>query len=156
MNEELDTKRKPINREEAFDALEKINGLVYVHVVFAGGNDEGGPESIEKIDAEGKTMGLMESKYMYCGKAYDLDENGEKIFDNYEGRPQPRTRPLTEAEWEEHLLCDALEEPVFAEHDSFAVDYYVNGMVIWSVQERKVRLAETLTVESYEHENREI
>lgn len=104
------SKVKGMTRPEVFAAL-LSRGASRAVVEFSGGNDEGGPDSITLLDGEEEIAKLQ---------AWWSD--GDTV---------------TEAGAE---LADALCDPIFEEHGTFAGDFDVTGEVIWDAETHTVQM----------------
>lgn len=106
-----------MTRDEAFRELSR-RGAVTARVGFSGGNDEGGAESIDLLDAEGKSIGSLDPyQYEDTPDSQLADALAKPVEDTYGGFAgdfevsgtvtwDVRTRKVTmaksETEWVEH------------------------------------------------------
>ena len=125
-------------RPEVFRRLAEA-GAARAEVHFSGGNDEGGVDSIEFLDADGTVILQLEEYY------------AEQVYDRERNRYVEK-RPPTDQE----LLVTALCEPVYNKYHGFAGEFYVSGKIIWSVAEQRVTMDAQETVDAYEDIDEEL
>lgn len=110
-----------MSRDAVFAAL-KAKGASKVEVHYGGGNDEGGVHDIYLYDAAGKKIGEMQEYY-----------GGTSIWDEATKTYKPAEPPS-----DEQRLSETLCAPVYDKYGGFAGDFYVDGIVTWDVENRKV------------------
>ncbi len=117
---ETESSTMSMSRTEVFAALASLGADVAV-VLFSGGNDEGGPDSITLYRGEEELYALP-----------TWHGGGELV-----AGADPE-------------LPDALSEPVFDAYGSFAGDFDVCGEVIWELKGEKVKIVKNERAD-YEH-----
>jgi hypothetical protein len=127
------------DREAVFRKLESRN-IARVEVFYGGGDDEGGVHDILLYDAKGNKVGQMQEFY----GNYKTWNNKTNTWDE----PEPPT--------EEQLLSKSLCKPVYEVYDTFAGEYYVDGVMTWDVAKRKVTNSGSERSESWDSFSSEV
>ena len=105
------TEKTGMTRAEVFAELE-ARGADRALVMFSGGNDEGGPDSIALHKGE-EDIGTLHT---------------------WEGEGDTATAKA------DAQLADALSDPVFEAYGTFAGDFDVTGEVIWDAEAKTVQM----------------
>ena len=106
-----------------------------VLIEFSGGNDEGGPDAITYLDAEGDIVtGLSANAYNESGSRFDPEtkrfvENPQRwvVYENNS------KRDATPEEIKRGQAARVLEHPIYDLWGSFAGEFYVHGTLTWDV-----------------------
>ena len=110
-----------MTRAEVFAELQS-RGADRALVIFSGGNDEGGPDSI----------------------ALQAGEEEIRTLPTWAGEGETATVKA------DARLADALSDPVFEAYGTFAGDFDVTGEVIWDLEEQTVQMIRDERAD-YEH-----
>ena len=100
-------------KEQAFRLMATL-GITRADVYFQGGHDEGGVDEIYVWKGEEKT----EIPVVYDGDNIEWDEESK----TWKAKKEEEKSDLEK-------LSVLLQGPVYAEYDSFAGEFYVNGVV---------------------------
>lgn len=110
-------------------------GVVKVSIHFSGGNDEGGADDFEFLDAEGNKV-TMPSSHAYSTQKWNSET---KTYGPTEWRVHERTetgyadRAATDEEVKVAKIAATLEHPIYDRWGSFAGEFYVDGTLTWDV-----------------------
>lgn len=134
---------------EAVDNLRKA-GVATVTVSFSGGNDEGGADSIEYLDAAGALIGSIPKADAYESSEWDANTRtyGPPTWHVYEGYNNKRPATAEEIKWAK--VAQVLESPIYERFGSFAGDFYVQGNVTWDIDKGTYEMHGEEEVHSWE------
>ena len=118
------------DKNKIFDMITKM-GFIGGTVIFTGGNDEGGVESI-MLRTNDSEKELKES------------EGARTIYD----QQLKKYRKLGD-ETEEDILYELMSKPVYDEYGSFAGEFYVSGEIYFDCEKRTVLMTGNETIEEY-------
>ncbi len=143
-------------RARLFDALREQD-IHKVEVVYSGGHDEGGTDSIELFATDGTVKQIRE----HIWPAYKKDTDGEYVMEAYTDwggvqRLKRKQTPLSNEEQAEMELAQALSTPVYDQWHSFAGEFSVSGTVTWDVEKHTVTDSYDESVEYSEHNEEEV
>jgi len=140
----MDANERYITKEEVFVEL-KNRGIKEARVHFSGGNDSGSVEYVDFLMHDNTCKEVYEMP-MY----YESWCNGVTTYYRYgkgKGYEPIEEREVYVPTAEEKLL-DTLTRPVYDRYGSFAGEYDVSGMVVWTVDPPEVTFkVEESTVE---------
>jgi hypothetical protein len=100
------------SREQVFEQL-IARGATRAIVEFSGGNDEGGPDRVRLLGAQGELPELT-----ICASFKD---------------PTPE-------ETADEALTEGLSQPIYDQYGTFAGDFEVTGELIWDLDNRTVEM----------------
>lgn len=112
-------------------------GVSTIVAQFSGGNDEGGIDSIDYLDADGKKINTIpsssayEDRYWQGGREHN---RGWIVYDRSLGdtwADQKRAATPDEVALAEALKV--IEHPVYDRYYTFAGEFYVDGTLTWDV-----------------------
>lgn len=114
-------------------------GVAKVVIHFSGGNDEGGADGADFLDADGnKVEGIDNSAHVYENETWDsvnrrFVSQGWTVsaYNRAEGRYE--NREATADEIAVAKLMTILEAPIYDRYGSFAGEFYCHGTVEWDV-----------------------
>lgn len=117
----------PAQEREALAAL-RSRGIARVEIYFSGGNDEGGADGVNYLDANGNKIDSLSSDAhqdwqtkKWVVTTYNREKGG---YD---------TRDATAEEVTLAQLNEVLEAPIYDRWGSFAGEFYVDGTLTWDV-----------------------
>ena len=119
----------------ATNALRDL-GVSTVRLEFSGGNDEGGIDHAEYLDADGNPVevpksGAYERTYYQGGKEHN---DGWVVYDrSISENWSEQYRPATDEEILWGKVNKVLCAPVYAKYYTFAGEFYVDGTLTWDV-----------------------
>jgi hypothetical protein len=119
-------------------------GVATVRMEFSGGNDEGGVDGVEYLDAEGNKVDLPTSN-AYKTEKWNPETRtyGPATWQVYcrhaDGSSGHRPATAEEVKWAE--VGAALEYPVYDRWGSFAGEFHVYGTLTWDVATGKHTLS---------------
>lgn len=122
-------------KNKGYRALKKRDAVKVV-IYFAGGHDDGSPESIVLTKTDGTKETIKEH---YQPSTY------------VEGKGFVR-EPYPEDVREDAELAEILVRPIYDRYGSFAGDFYVTGTCTWDVINRLVTVSDRTEVPSYYNE----
>lgn len=111
-------------------------GVATVTIEFSGGNDEGGPDGIDYLDAAGNKVDTIPSSNAYEDRAWDPTTRtyGAPAWVVHLFADGKFTqRPATDDEVKASKIAQVLEFPIYDRWGSFAGEFYVQGTVTWDV-----------------------
>ena len=128
-------------------------GVATVTIEFSGGNDEGGADGAQYLDAEGNEATVPSSNaYNESGSRYD-PASGKFVQQPARWVVYERggdKRDATDEEVKIAKISQALEFPIYDRWGSFAGEFYVQGTLTWDVAKGTHRLSGQESVEHYE------
>lgn len=128
-------------QSEVYEAMQTLKGLgvAKVEVHFSGGNDEGGPDDVTFLDADGNKVEGPRDPNVYQDRQWDevTRSYGEPQWTAYVGPKWNDRRPATDEEIAASKLHGVLASPIYAEYGSFAGEFYVDGTCTWDVATAK-------------------
>lgn len=119
-------------------------GVATARLEFSGGNDEGGVDSAEYLDAEGNKVDVPTShaykrqEWNHTTRTYG-PETWVVYARNEDGTSGYRPATPDEVKWAE--IGSVLEYPVYDRWGSFAGEFYVHGTLTWDVATGKHTLS---------------
>lgn len=137
--------RNPSQSEirSAMQSLQAL-GVASVKVHFSGGNDEGGADDVQYLDAAGnKVTGIpagnaYENRYWQNGREHN---DGWFVYDrSLSDDYREQKRPATAEEIAASKRARVIESPIYAEYGSFAGEFYVDGTLTWDVASGKYEM----------------
>lgn len=120
---------------EAMQSLSDF-GVTTVKVHFSGGDDEGGADSIDYLDADEKPVEVpvghaVEDYHYENGR---MSNGGWVVYDHsLSDNWNEQKRPATAEEIKWTKVSEVVEFPIYNEYGSFAGEFYVYGTLTWDV-----------------------
>lgn len=115
------------DEREAMMAL-RSRGVAKVVIHFSGGNDSGGADDIEYLDAAGNEVTIPNSS---ASQRQIHDPQKGWITGPWQVYEQGGPRDATPEEIKWSKVADVLEAPIYNRWGSFAGDFDVQGTVTW-------------------------
>ena len=136
------TSTTPSDVRSAMQALRDL-GVATVKVDFSGGNDEGGADGIDFLDAAGVKIPGVASSSAYSTRTWDpVTKNygpDHWVVSSYvDDATKPQSTryvetPATDEQIRLAKIQQVLEAPIYDRFGSFAGEFEVYGQVIWDV-----------------------
>lgn len=114
-------------------------GVAKVVIQFSGGNDEGGADGVDFLDADGnKVEGIDNGAHVYENETWDSVNRRYvsqgwivSAYNRAEGRYEDREATADEIAIAK--LTSILEAPIYDRYGSFAGEFHAYGTVTWDV-----------------------
>jgi hypothetical protein len=127
--------QQALDQRNAMNALRSL-GVATVLIHFSGGNDSGGADSTEALDASGNPVAIPESNAYQQTEFNDRTRTWEPTgWKVRESKPTGgwEDRPATAEEIRWANLARVLEAPIYERWGSFAGEFDVDGTLTWDV-----------------------
>lgn len=118
-----------MDKQKVWDAMQ-AKGVSKIVAYFSGGNDEGGVNNYDMLDAKGKTIKIPEENKKdpnYVRDTYPFTR--EEFFGHDEYWPKQGS------------IAHIVEQPIDMEYGSFAGDFSVSGACVWDLATKKVTMS---------------
>lgn len=120
----------------------KALSVTTVRIDFSGGNDEGGADGIDFLDADGNIVEGIPKSNAYSQAQYrpETRDYGPAVWmvsQRNDETGKYESRPATDDEIRIAKITKVLEAPIYAKYYSFAGEFYVHGTLTWDVASGK-------------------